>query len=155
MATAHTKANAVAAKCIDKNYDPSKKPGRSPLIVRQVRMDFDAIATAAGSTLAANDTFQCLDVSKGETIIEAGINIITAATGAADFDLGFTGGDVDGLVDGVEANDTAMTVKAARGVLLPLYMTANDTVDIISLTAAASGCVADVWLLIFRPRAPK
>jgi hypothetical protein len=158
MATAFTKAQVNASKAgREKNYDPTKKPGRSAIIVRQVRLDFDAIASTSGTALAASDTYQAIDVSAGETILNAWVNIITAATGAADIDLGFTGGDVDGLVDGVEANDTAMTVKAARGVLLPLYMTANDTVDVLEASGGASlaGCVADVGLLIFRPKASK
>ena len=158
MATAFTKAQVNDSKAgREKNYDPTKKPGRGQLIVRQVRMDFDAIATTSGQALAHSDTYQCIDVSAGELIISAWVTIITAATAASDIDLGFVGGDVDGLVDGVEANDVAMTVKAARGVLLPLYMTEVDTVDITEISGAQTlaGCVADVGLLIFRPKAMK
>ena len=158
MATAFTKAQVNDSKAgREKNYDPTKKPGRGQLIVRTVRMDFDAIATTSGVALAHSDTYQAMDVSKGETILNAWVTILTAATAAADIDLGFTAGDVDGLVDGVEANDVAMTVKAARGVLLPLYMTENDTIDVLEISAAQTlaGCVAEVGVLIFRPSAAK
>jgi hypothetical protein len=149
MATTFTSAILTAAKVIPKNFDPTKKPGRSQLIVRQAHMNFDDIATNTGTALAANDVFQCFNVSAGETVISAGVNILKVATGACDIDLGMT--DVDGFVDGVEANDVTETVKAARGVLLPCYIYSNDTVDIITLTASGAGCIADIWALILRP----
>jgi hypothetical protein len=150
MATAYTMAQVASGRGITKIYDPTRKPGRGTLHVRQVHMDFDNIATATGVALATNDTFQVMGVKKGELIIECGINILKVATGAAVFDLGFTSGDVDGLIDGVAASDVDFTAKAARGVLMPIYMYADDTLDILSLTASAAGCKADVWALIFR-----
>jgi len=158
MATAFTKAQVNASKAgREKNYDPTKKPGRGQLIVRQVRMDFDAIATTSGTALGVSDTYQAIDISEGETIISAWVNIITAATAASDIDLGFTGGDVDALIDGLDANVATKGTKAARGALLPLYMAENDTVDVLESTGAQTlaGCVADVGLLIFRPQAMK
>ena len=123
---------------------------RDALFIRSRVVDFDALATLSGVALAHSDTYPVLTLNKGELVINAGVDIQKAATAASDIDFGFTGADVDGLVDGVEANDTTFTVKAARGVLLPLYMFAADTADVLESSGAQTlaGCIARCWALI-------
>jgi hypothetical protein len=152
MATAYSLAQVTSGGGVPVNYDPTTKPGGGMLTVRKAHLNFDKIETATGVTLAIGDTFQVFKVKKGEVIIEAGINVLTGASAGCDWDLGFTGGgaNVYGLVDGVEGDDTSFTVKAARGALLPLYMYADDTVDLLNITADASSGIVDVWMLVFR-----
>jgi hypothetical protein len=150
MATAFSVAQMnVLAK--ENNISCIKAQGsRDALFIRSRVVNFDSLATLSGVALAHSDTYPVLTVNAGELIVNAGCDILTAATGAADIDLGFTGGDVDGLVDGIEANDATFTVKAARGVLLPLYIDANDTVDVLESAGSATlaACVARVWVMI-------
>jgi hypothetical protein len=124
--------------------------GRDVMFIRERVVDFDSLATLSGVALAHSDTYPVLSLNAGELILNAGVDILTAATAAADIDFGFTGGDVDGLVDGVEANDADFTVKAARGALLPLYMAAADTADALEISGAQTlaGCVARFWVLV-------
>lgn len=131
------------------DHDPTKKPGRGTLQLRKVVLDFDAIASATGVALAHSDTYQAMHVSAGETIIAAGVNILTAATAAATIDVGFTGGDVDMLVDGVAANDATLPT-ATRGILVPVYIPSADTIDVLESSGAQTlaGCVAEVWILV-------
>jgi hypothetical protein len=150
MATAFTVAQMdTLAK--ETNRSVIKSQGsRDMLFIRSRVVDFDALATLTGQALAHSDTYPVLSLNAGELIINAGVDILTAATGAGDIDFGFTAGDVDGLVDGVEANDKSFTVKAARGVLLPLYIDAADTADCLEAAGSASLalCVARFWLMI-------
>jgi len=150
MATAFTRANLAASKQNVVNHDPTKKPGRGVLHMRKCRVDFDAIATTTGTALAANDTFQVFDVAPGDVIIAAGGNVITATTGACVIDLGFTGGDVDMLMDGLVANDTSLPA-CTRGILHPVYIATSDTVDALTLTASGAGGVVEFWMLVYRP----
>jgi hypothetical protein len=150
MATAFTVAqmNTLAKET---NRSVIKSQGsRDMLFIRSRVVDFDALATLTGQALAHSDTYPVLSLNDGELIINAGVDILTAATSASDIDFGFVSGDVDGLVDGVEANDKSFTVKAARGELLPLYIDANDTADIteISGSQTLAACVARCWVMI-------
>ena len=152
MATAFSQAQMNASKLkVLEHGIVAKAGGSKDLFIRSMFVNFDRIATLTGQALAAGDSFPLLPVYAKELIINASVDIITAATGAADIDLGFTGGDVDGLADGIEADDTEFTVKAARGVLLPLYIVSNDTCDILeSGGASLAGCEVRVWALIGR-----
>jgi len=123
---------------------------RDALFIRSRVVNFDSLATLTGVSLAASDSGPVLTANAGELIVNAGVDIQKVATAASDIDFGFTGADVDGLVDGVEANDLTFTVKAARGVLLPLYMPSADTCDFLEASGAQSlaGCIARFWILV-------
>ena len=122
---------------------------RDIMVIRSRVVNFDTLATATGATLATGDSGPVLNIKAGELIINAGVDILTVATAAADIDFGFTDGDVDGLVDGVEADDVDFTVKAARGVLLPLYVGTADTADFVEVGGQSlAACVARFWIMV-------
>ena len=150
MATAFTVAQMDLLPK-EKNRSMIKSQGSRDLLwIRERTVDFDSLATLTGVALAHSDTYPVLSLNAGELILNAGVDILTAATAASDIDFGFTGGDVDGLVDGVEADDAGFTVKAARGALLPLYMAAADTADALEISGAQTlaACVARFWVMI-------
>jgi len=128
----------------------SGQGGKDRMVIRSRVVDFDSLATLSGVALAHSDTYPVLNVKAGELIINAGVDILTVATAASDIDFGFTGGDVDGLVDGVEANDVDFTAKAARGALLPLYVGTADTCDALESSGAQTlaACVARFWIMV-------
>ena len=149
MATAWTKSQVTAASGQDEHIDPTRKPGRGMLHIRKSILDFDKIASEAGGSLAVNDTFQAINVNAGETILLAGINVLTAATAAATGDLGFTGGVVDYFVDGIALNDItfpSITTSFDGG----MYIASNDTIDLIALGQSPAGGKIEVWALIAR-----
>jgi hypothetical protein len=150
MATAFTVAQ-MDKLAKETTHSTIKSQGsRDMLYIRSRVVDFDSLATLTGQALAHSDTYPVLSIKAGELIINAGVDILTVATAASDIDFGFTGGDVDGLVDGVEANDVDFTVKNARGALLPLYMGSADTADALEISGAQTlaACVARFWLMI-------
>lgn len=142
MATAHTIANVVEGMGPAKQFNINKN-----LYIRVQTLNFDKIATAAGSTLAANDTFQIMPLRAGETVLQVGVQVLTASTDAATADIGFTGGDVDFFVDGAALNDTTFPAGAG-GVYMPMYMAAADTLDMITLSESAAGGVCKVFAII-------
>ena len=150
MATAFTLANLTSSGITHKNIDPTKKPGRGHLHLRSVRLDFDAIATATGSALAANDTFQLFDLAVGDIVMIVGINVLTATTGAATVDVGFTGSTVDHFIDGYTVNATTMAPTVTTCLDSPVYITTADTLDLITLGQSGAGGVIEVWALIGR-----
>ena len=150
MATAFTVAQMDLLPK-ENNISIIKSQGsRDVMWFRSRVVNFNTLATLSGVALAHSDTYPVLSVNAGELIVNAGVDILTAATAASDIDFGFTGGDVDGLVDGVEANDAGFTVKAARGALLPLYIAANDTCDALEISGAQTlaACVARFWIMV-------
>jgi hypothetical protein len=155
MATAFTMANlAAATNCPKKEFKWQADKGNGQIVFKKQTMNFTAIAAAASSaTQAANDTFQTMNVRIGDIVLACGYNIAASSTATAscDFDLGLTGGDVDGFIDGIEGDDATPTVVAAPfGLLSGTRFAAKDTLDIIALTAAAGTGVMDVWAIILR-----
>lgn len=144
MATAWTKAQVVAGNSLEKEIKISKD-----LVIRSQVIDFDRVASIASGSLAVNDTFQCLDVKAGETILQAGINVLTATTAAATGDLGFTGGVVDYFVDGIALNDTTFP-SITTSLDGSMYIASADTIDLISLSQSPAGGKVKVWALIAR-----
>jgi hypothetical protein len=138
-------------------YGPTRKKhkwtsdgGGAKIMMESVRIDFDAFATANSVALAVSDTYQVFDIKAGETVLVCGFNVVTAATGASDMDLGLTGGDVDGFIDGIEANDASPTVVAAPfGLLSGTTFSSADTLDILEVTGAQTlaACVCDFWVI--------
>jgi len=156
MATAYTSAQISGtgpnqAGMMAETHKWTDKVGGAEMLLRKVKIDFDHLATQTGVALAANDTFQVMHVNAGETVVFCGFHIDKVATGAADIDFGLTGGDVDGFIDGIEANDASPTVVAAPfGLLSGTYFSSGDTLDAKALSASLAGCICTFWALIFR-----
>ena len=149
MATNFTKAQVDSSGVATRDIDPTKKPGRGTLHLRTIRLDFDAIATATGTAVAVNDTYQCFDLTAGDIVLSAGMRPVKVTTAACVGDLGFTSGDVDVLVDGCALNDLSLPAYT-RGLLHPIVSNANDTIDFKAISQSPAGGIVDVWVLIAR-----
>ena len=149
-AYAYTIADIKSAGSRILNHDPTKKPGRGTLFFRSIRLDFDAIASKMNKTLTANDTFQLFDLAVGDIVLLVGMNVITATTGAADCDIGYTGSTVDYHLNGYITNATTMAPTTGLPTGGPTYITTADTLDLITKTSTGAGGIVEVWALIGR-----
>ena len=151
--SAFTRANMATYGQKIKKYKWRADNGRAQIVIERTYINFDKLATAVGTALAVSDTYQIFDIEPNETVLVMGFHIATAATGAADIDIGLTGGDVDGFVDGIEANDTSPTVVAAPfGLISGTKFSSADTIDILEASGGASlaGCKAYFWVIKLR-----
>ena len=86
----------------------------------EVTLDFAKIttdrATAGATALSAGDSIQVLSIPANTLVLAVGATTETAEGAASTFDLGLTGGDVDGFVDGGDANAAGTT--SSNGALL-------------------------------------
>ena len=123
----------------------------------EVVLDFAAITaarvTAGATALAAGDSIEVISLPANTLIMAVGATTQTAEGAASTFDIGLTGGDVDGFVDGGDANSTGTT--SSNGALLDgdnqsHYLAAADTIDML---IGVSGAVTDaakikVWAVV-------
>jgi len=123
----------------------------------EVELNFATItadrATAGATALAAGDSLQVLSIPANTLVMAVGATTVTAEGAASTFDLGLTGGDVDGFVDGGDANSAGTT--NSNGALLIAnnnghYFESADTIDML---IGVSGAVTDsavikVWAVI-------
>ncbi len=105
----------------------------------QNEIDFAAAQTAKGSDLAAGDIIEALKIPKGTVVEWAAIQVVLATAGVTvmTLDLGVTGGDPDGWVDGFDvfaavADDYAALAAAAAAVIIT--PAAGDTIDVLIKT---------------------
>lgn len=131
--------------------------GLTKVGLMEVELDFAKIttdrATAGATALAAGDSIQVLSIPANTLVMAVGATTITAEGAASTFDIGLTGGDVDGFVDGGDANSAGTT--SSNGALLngdnqSHYFAAADTIDML---IGVSGAVTDaakikVWALV-------
>ena len=123
----------------------------------EVELDFAKITaarvTAGATALAAGDSIQVLNIPANTLVMAVGATTITAEGAASTFDIGLTGGDVDGFVDGGDANAAGTT--QSNGALLIAnnnghYFATADTIDML---IGVSGAVTDsakikVWAAV-------
>ena len=123
----------------------------------EVDLDFAKITAAraaAGATaLSAGDSLEVLSIPANTLVLAVGATTITAEGAASTFYIGLTGGDVDGFVDGGDANAAGTT--SSNGALLngdnqSHYFAAADTIDML---IGVSGAVTDaakikVWAVV-------
>jgi hypothetical protein len=123
--------------------------------LQQVDLDFPAIVAArlaAGLTaLAATDSLAVLHIPAKTLILAAGIDVTTAETTSSTLDLGYTGGDVDAWVDGLDP--TSITSAVGLGTLMTTAVSTNyhhtaDTLDLLFLTALQDTSVMRVWAVM-------
>ena len=131
--------------------------GLTKVGLMEVELDFAKItadrATAGATALAAGYSIQVLSIPANTLVMAVGATTITAEGAASTFDIGLTGGDVDGFVDGGDANSAGTT--SSNGALLngdnqSHYFAAADTIDML---IGVSGAVTDaakikVWALV-------
>lgn len=128
--------------------------GSVPYLV-DVVVDFAVAATEKGSALAAADVIECISVPTNTCILNAGLEVITAAGGESNdttYDLGVTGIDADVFVDGFDGDAAAAGAYAQNAAAFqPVVIGATaDTIDLLiatATTAPTSGKVR-VWAVL-------
>lgn len=127
--------------------------GAVPYLV-DVVVDFADAATEKGSALAAADVIEALSVPANTCILNAGLEVITAAGGESSdvtYDLGVTGVDADVFVDGFDGDAAAAGAYAQNAAAFqPVVIGTADTIDLLiatATTAPTSGKVR-VWAVL-------
>ena len=128
--------------------------GSVPYLV-DVVVDFAVAAAEKGSALAAADVIEALSVPANTCILNAGLEVITAAGGESNdttYDLGVTGIDADVFVDGFDGDAAAAGAYAQNAAAFqPVVIGATaDTIDLLiatATTAPTSGKVR-VWAVL-------
>lgn len=127
--------------------------GSVPYLV-DVVVDFAVAATEKGSALAAADVIECISVPTNTCILNAGLEVITAAGGESNdttYDLGVTGIDADVFVDGFDGDAAAAGAYAQNAAAFqPVVIGTADTIDLLiatATTAPTSGKVR-VWAVL-------
>ena len=131
------------------------------MYLMEVELDFAAITTARAAAsltaFATGDSLQVLSVPAKTFVLTVGIDVTTANGTASTVDIGETGGDVDGWIDGHDANaigsacstnntlvdGTPNTFNPALG--NGKYYAAADTIDMLMLTAPQDASVIRLW----------
>ena len=131
--------------------------GLTKVGLMEVELDFAKItsdrAIAGATALASGDSIQVLSIPANTLVMAVGATTITAEGAASTFDIGLTGGDVDGFVDGGDANAAGTT--NSNGALLIANNNGHyfETADTIDMLIGVSGAVTDaakikVWALV-------
>lgn len=130
----------------------ASNPGRKMYMVEK-EIDFAAAATAKGSALAAADVIEAISVGAGTMVVNAGMEVMTAASGGTGtvLDLGVTGVDADVFVDGF-AFDSAIAGAYAQNAAAfqPVVLGTADTIDVLiqaASTVSTAGKVR-VWAVL-------
>lgn len=117
-------------------------------------IDFAVAATAKGGALVATDIIEVIDVPAGTMVLNAGLQVVTVATGESNdntLDLGITGVDADAFVDGFDLDAAAAGAYAQNAAAFqPLIVGAADTIDLLIATAttAPTGGTVRVWAVL-------
>lgn len=107
------------------------------------------VVNNTGYTGAGGDIIQAIPIPAGTLVKQVIVNITTAQTAATDtitFDVGITGGDVDGFVDGVDAESTGVTIGAGAYTATSFgkYFATADTIDILIINGGSTDMVDDM-----------
>lgn len=139
-----------------KHIDPTKKPGRGILVLKERILDIDAF-TNAGLTVAGQDSYQCIEIKGGETVIEAGIDILKVATLAGgDAQLDFAKSDT--FLDGLDTDVIALPTNTDRSTaggehitnVISVGVSNSDTLDVLFSNHTPAGGIFRVWALVHR-----
>jgi hypothetical protein len=124
-----------------------------PYLVEKT-IDFAVAATAKGSALVATDIIEVIDVPAGTMVINAGLQVVTVATGESSdttVDLGITTTEPDNFIDGFDLDAAAAGAYAQNAAAFqPLIVGTADTIDLLIATAttAPTGGKVRVWALM-------
>jgi len=128
-----------------------------------VDLDFAQITTdraaASLTALAASDSLAILQIPAKTLVQAVGIDVTTADGTASTVDIGETGGDVDGWINGHDCNAIGSAcstnntlVEGTPNVFEPAlgngkYYATADTIDMLFLTAPQDASVMRVWAI--------
>lgn len=139
-------------------------PNHSGVQVFRKRVDLAAEAAKAGvSSFASSDTLGLLELPAGTRVLCVDVHVITAEGATLTADIGVTGTDADGWVDGVDLNATGWTAGVFAGTLGgagatadPVVLTgftggrlvtADSRIDILFNNSSADTAVFDVFIV--------
>ncbi len=159
---AYTIANLSANK-VNVGTSASHQDNSSKMYRMEVDLNFAAITTqrsADGLTaFAATDTLQVLNIPAKTLVQAVGIDVTTADGTASTVDIGETGGDVDGWINGHDCNAVGSAcstnntlVEGTPNVFEPAlgngkYYGSADTIDMLMITAPQDASVMRIWAI--------
>lgn len=135
--TTRVKALAPGVKVLEKTLD-----------LYQLGVD----EVASGNVFTAADVIKALNVPANTLVMRAGIVCHTAEGDTMTLDLG-DGDDVDGYVDGYDAESTGGSASASALGYGPdgIFYTSADTIDLVIATVGAQtshSAVVTVWAIV-------
>lgn len=101
------------------------------IAIRDIDVDRQTGASSDGQ-IDANDVLNAIPVKAGETVLLAWVEVMTACTGAASYDLG-VGEDVDCWVDGAALDGVVIETGTTAAITKPHRFSTADTIDCIVL----------------------
>lgn len=133
-------------------------PNHSGVQVFRKRVDLAVQAALAGvSSFGSADTLGLLELPAGTLVMGVHVNVITAEGATLTADIGITGTDADGWVDGVDLNATGWTAgvqaltegtpNTLTGFTGGKLITADSRIDILFNNASADTAVFDVFIV--------
>lgn len=139
----------------DKGGTAGHSANTSKVYCVSVDLDFVAITAArvaAGATaFATGDSLEVIQRPAKTLVLAVGVDVTTADGTASTIDIGFTGGDVDAWLDGVDANATGSFVGLGTNFTTALstnYNATADTLDLLMLTAPQDASVMRIWAVM-------
>ena len=136
---------------INAGTHPSRAIRKEPYKV-EVDVNLATATTTKGSSLAASDVLEVIDVPAKTMVWAAGLEIVTPSDGDFNIDIGITGTDVDAFVDGFDCDSNStgdMTNLPAA--YQPQVVASDDTIDMLILagsSAAPSTGVVRMWAVM-------
>lgn len=115
----------------------------------------------AANQMAVNDTMPLFKIPAGMHVIGASVETLVVEGAAATVDMGITGGDVDGYIDGATVNSLGVVVSGDAATAEPIAMensgrrtTAEELVSILALGATIDAAKVryQVMAIDSRPR---
>jgi hypothetical protein len=123
---------------------------RAGMFLAQRFVDVDAQTGAASDgQIDQNDVLTAIPVKKGEIVLSAWVEVMTACTGGASADIG-VGELVDYWANGVALDSAIVEGSSTAGTGGPHKFSAADTVDLQVLEAAVTAGIFRVCALIIR-----
>jgi uncharacterized Zn-binding protein involved in type VI secretion len=142
----------------------SHRANTSKMYLSEVTLNFATITTdraaASLTALGTGDSLAVLQVPAKTFVVAVGIDVTTADGTASTIDVGETGGDVDGWINGHNANAVGSAcstnntlVEGTPNVFEPAlgngkYYSADDTIDMLMLTAPQDASVMRIWAVM-------
>lgn len=142
----------------------SHRDNSSKMYLSEVTLNFVTItadrASASLTALATGDSLQVLHVPAKTFVMCVGVDVTTADGTTSTIDIGETGGDVDGWINGHDADavgSAASTnntlVEGTPNLFEPAlgngkYFGTADTIDLLMLTAPQDASVMRIWAIM-------
>ncbi len=117
-------------------------------------IDTSEVADGTSYTGAGGDIIECLTVPADTLVTHLVVEVTTAQTASTDtvtFDVGITGGDVDGFLDGGNAEATGVTVGAGAHINAECgkYFASEDTIDMLIINSGSTDATDDMVFKIW------